>query len=365
MPKKIKLFVDCHIFDKNFQGTTTYIKGIYLEMIADKNIHFFFAANNIEPIQQIFREQENVHYLKYKTKNKVYRLLVDIPKLIKKHKIDFAHFQYIVPPIKYCKYIVTIHDLLFLDYPDYFPLSYRIQNKFLFKWSANYSDVVLTVSEFSKKHIQKLFKIQEIFITPNAVDPIYFESYDKSILKQEVKQKYNLDEYWIYISRWEPRKNHHTLLQVFVENQFYKDYSLVFVGDKDIYNKEYEDYFETLSEEIKSKIITFNKVEFPILLQLLRGANLSIYPSFAEGFGIPPLEALAAKIPSICSNTTAMADFTFMKESTFNPYDKKDMLKIINKTIAEEFDASKVELLKANYNWKSSAAIIKNKILEK
>ena len=226
--KPIKIFVDCHVFDYGFQGTRTYIQGLYLELLKDKSKSFYFAAGNISNLKTIFGEADNIHYLEYTSKNKYYRLLIDIPRLIRKNKIDFAHFQYIIPPIKYCKYINTIHDVLFLDFPQYFPLSYRLKNKFLFKWSAKKSDIVLTVSSFSKNQIEKHFKINTIAITPNAVDPVYFEQYDKTAIKYKVKDKYNVDKYWIYISRWEPRKNHHTILEVFVENKFYKDFSLVF-----------------------------------------------------------------------------------------------------------------------------------------
>ncbi len=354
----IKIFVDCHVFDGSFQGTTTYLKGMYLEMIKDKSLHYFFAANNVQKIESVFGAHENVHYLKYSSYNKFYRLLIDIPRLIKENNIDFAHFQYIVPPIKNCKYINTIHDVLFLDYPNYFAISYQIRNKWLFKWSARKSDINLTVSEFSKQKIQQYFKIQDILITPNAVDPIFYEPYDKAIAKQNVKDAYNLDKYLLYISRWEPRKNHDTLLKVFVENQFYKEFSLVFIGDKSIVNDAYNAYYETLSEEIKAKILTLNKVDFQQLVTILRGADLSVYPTYAEGFGIPPLESLAAGIPTACSNTTAMQDFTFLKKNQFDPADKENMTTIIKQTLAENFDSAMVQQLKVQYDWKLSAEVL-------
>ena len=156
--KTVNLFVDCHVFDGNLQGTTTYLKGLYQELINDKSKNFFLAAHNIENLQSIFGIHENVIYLQYSSKNKFVRLLFDIPKLIRQNKIDYAHFQYIVPPTKSCKYIVTIHDVLFLDFPQYFPLFYRIKNKLFFKYSANKSDIVLTVSQYSKEKIEKHIK---------------------------------------------------------------------------------------------------------------------------------------------------------------------------------------------------------------
>ena len=360
--KKTKIFVDCHVFDGNFQGTTTYLKGLYTELLKDKTKQFYFGASNTAFLESIFGTHENLTYVPYKAKNKFYRLLFDIPRIIKNNKIDFAHFQYVIPPIKTCKYIVTIHDVLFLDFPEYFPLSYRIKNKFLFKTSAKHSDIVLSVSDYSKQQIQKNFGIKKVTITPNAVDPVYFETYDKDKVKDYVKEKFNVANYFLFVSRWEPRKNHDRLLKAFVENEHYKNHSLVFVGNKAIENKVYNDYYASLPTEIKSAIFTFNKVKYEDLVLLVRGADLSIYPSIAEGFGIPPLESLAAKIPTICSNTTAMADFQFFEDCLFNPLDVADLKSKIEIGLKDTKIDQKRKEMQDKFTWKLAAEEFKKAI---
>ncbi len=352
--KKLNIFVDCHVFDGNFQGTTTYIKGLYVELIQDKNYHFFFGATNTDFLKTIFGIHENLTYVTYKSTNKFSRLLFDIPNIIKSYKIDYAHFQYIVPPIKNCKYIVTIHDVLFLDFPKYFPFGYRLKNKFLFKRSAKCSDIVLSVSEYSKKQIQKHFKIDKVTVTANAVDPIYFEPFDKEGVRAQVRAKFEATDYFLYVSRWEPRKNHHSLLKVFVENEYYKSHSLVFIGDKAIQNKAYDDYYLSLPDSLKAKVFTFNKVNFEDLLLFVRGADLSIYPSIAEGFGIPPLESLASGIPTICSNTTAMADFYFLKEVQFNPLNETDLNDKIQAGLSDRKWQNRIDEMKLAYSWQKA-----------
>jgi glycosyltransferase involved in cell wall biosynthesis len=81
---------------------------------------------------------------------------------------------------------------------------------------------------------------------------------------------------------------------------------------------------------------------------------LSVYPSIAEGFGIPPLEAIAASVSSVCSNTTAMADFNFMSEYLFDPHDKKAIKKAIELALSKPIDSNLKKNLLEKYNWKDS-----------
>lgn len=357
----IKIFVDCHVFDDGFQGTTTYIKGLYSELIKDQHMHFFLASNDIEKLQHVFGIHKNVTYLKYNSHNKFYRLIFDIPRLIKTHSIDFAHFQYIVAPFKRCKYIVTTHDLLFLDFPEYFPTLNRLKNQFLYKWSTKHSDVVLTVSEYSKKQIKAHFNISDVAITTNAVSEIFFEAYDKQAIQKRIKDKYNLSKYIIFVSRWEPRKKHDLIIKSFVNLELYKEYQLLFIGDTTFENKIYNDYFNGLSPEIQNKVFRFERVEFNEMLSLLRCADVSVYPSIAEGFGIPPLESLAAGIPTVTSNKTAMSDFDFLSAYSFDPMDQGNFEeKLLKAFKMEDSELQQLkEKLKMKYNWKNAANVFK------
>lgn len=359
--QNVTIFVDCHVFDQSLQGTTTYIKGLYLELLKDTSKTFYFASHHYN-LEEVFGNHPNVIYVKYKSTNKFYRLLIEIPQLIYKHKIDYAHFQYVVPPIKMCRYVVTLHDVLFLDYPKYFPFFYRIVKKNLYKLSAKYADVVLTVSEFSRERIQHHFAIEKVAITPNAVDEIFYKEYDRAAAQQQAKQKFHIENYFLFVSRWEPRKNHKSLLKVFVEGDYHKNYQLVFVGDNALEDEEYHRYFKSLPDAIKAKIHKLQKVSFNDLVLITRGATLSVYPSIAEGFGIPPLESLAATIPTICSNTTAMSDFDFFKEGLFNPLDTEDLKEKIKTGLTEVNLEQKRQAMKAKFNWKRAADVFKKAI---
>jgi glycosyltransferase involved in cell wall biosynthesis len=356
---KIKIFVDCHVFDGGFQGTRTYIQGLYLELIKANKYDIYLACCDVQNLKSIFGEQKNVTYLEYYSHNKFYRLLIDAQRLIKKHKIDYAHFQYSVPPIKHCKYIVSTHDVLFLDYPEYFPKMDSFIKHKLFKYSAKKSEIVLTGSIFSKERLEEHFKIKNVHVQVYGVEDIFFGVYNKEEIKRHVVNKYEVNNYLIYISRHEPRKNHFLLLKSFLSLKLYENHDLVLIGDITFRDLKFDELMKSLEPEIRNKIKLLNKVAFKEMILLLRGADVAIYPSKAEGFGLPPLESVAAQVPTICSKTTSMAEFDFFGDDFINPMDIEDVKnKILNKLNNPDKERLKelAAFVKQKYNWNVSAA---------
>lgn len=359
----MRLLIDAHVLDGKYQGTRTYIEGIYLNMIKHSDIDFYFAACNVDNLKKTFGKADNIHYIKLNTQNSLLRLAYEYMRIIKDYHIDYAHFQYISPLVKCCKEIVTIHDLLFLDYPEYFPTSYRIKNHYLFKRSAKRADLLLSVSPFSQNEIVKHFNIpkKRIFITPNGV-----MLPDENTTLPDVKKKFGLDKFIMTVSRIEPRKNHQMLLRAYVELKLYEEgIKLLFVGVKDLKNEKFNKYYDSLSQEIKDNILIVS-ASYLELIALYKTASLFVFPSLAEGFGIPPIEAASLGCTTLCSNKTAMADFDFFEDKMFNPHDIEELKsKIVyylnndNKNIEKE-----KEIIKQLYDWKNIADSLYSHIKE-
>lgn len=370
---KIKIFIDAHCFDKEHQGTRSYIKRLYVELskIAP-NIEFYFGAQDISGLAIELKEVQNCKFVKYNSSGTLSRLLFEIPLIIWKNKIDFAHFQYISPFIKNCKQIVTTHDVLFNDFKSEFSLVYRITRTILFKRSIQNADVKTTVSEYSKRSINKHFNINlnEICVTPNSISPDFFISYDKNISKAHIKNKFKVENYLLYVSRFEPRKNHVQLLKTYLNLKLYeKKYYLVLVGHMSIKTPEFEILLDSVDKKIRNFILINYSVNDDDLFHFYRGANVFVYPSKAEGFGLPPVEAAALKIPVICSNTTAMSDFSFFGEYHINPNNHELFSEKLNKIITSppnEMDLTQISnLIAEKYSYKQTAikfyeAVFKN-----
>lgn len=323
--KPIRLFVDAHVFDQEFQGTRTFIREIYTRLAGKKGLLLYLAAYDTENLEKVFPQSDGVRYIKFRSKSSLIRLSYEIPALLKRHAIDYAHFQYICPPVKRCKYIVTLHDVIFSEYPDEFSLLYRMGKKMLFKRSAGMSDIITTVSEYSKRSIRKFLDVDPgipIHVVPNGVGPEFFEPYDKQQSKDRLLEKYGLGKFILYVSRIEPRKNHVFLLKAYLQEELYKKgYSLVLLGHQSIKIPAFDKLLQELPDHIRKYIFLDSRIGDKDLLDFYKAAELFVYPSRAEGFGIPPLEAAALRIPVICSNTSAMEEYAFFGDYHIDPFD--------------------------------------------
>lgn len=372
MKESIRLFADAHILDGEFQGSRTFLREIYNILSQKENIEIYLGAYNISSLEKNFSNVKNIRFIKYKSRSSVYRLLFDIPSILKKYKIDYAHFQYIVPLKKSCKFIVTTHDVIFNEYPEEFNFVYRKIKNFLFNISAQKADILTTVSAYSKKSIQKYFGIEEekIHITPNGVNEVFFQPYNKQDSKKYIQREYGFDKFILYVSRFEPRKNHAMLLKVFLDLKLYnKNYHLVLLGAKSIATPEFDDMLNKLSQPIKSFIFINEAINDKNIIEFYRAADVFVYPSKAEGFGIPPLEAAAVKIPVLCSNSSAMSDFVFFGDDLFDPFNYEEFkmkLENICKNGTNDANLSDIcNTVRQKYSWKESAEILYKLIQEK
>ncbi|GAA4941862.1 glycosyltransferase family 1 protein [Algibacter agarivorans] len=352
-----------HVFDGKHQGTRTYLKGIYSSLIQKaENHHFFLVAMNIDNLKNEFGVHDNVSYVQLKYHNKFYRLLIELPFLIRKHNIDYAHFQYVSPLFKYCKYIITTHDILFeqKEFKAFFPIKYRVINGLFFRYSAKKADVLLTVSEYSRKKISQIYNIpiDTIHVTPNAVEN-GFSKLDASVAYPETAKII------LYVSRVEPRKNHLILIRAFLELELHKKgYKLVLIGSHDFPGKELQEFIDNNTERLRRSIIWKKDISFESIKHYYANCDLFVFPSFAEGFGIPVIEAMTFNRRIVISNHTAMKDFNLPLEFTFNPFDLEDLKVKIEQALLNKISNQELvyQDIISKYKWDKSANIILNLI---
>lgn len=311
-------------------GVYTYeiIKGMY----EDENINnheYYVLITNEESFSE-FKDNKNIHFIKLNEYSKEC-----IINALKENKIELYHMPRNAMPYideKVCKYVVTIHDLIPIVMPDV--IRKGAMKDFLLDVPKGiyYSDKIITVSEYSKRDIIRYFKVpdEKVTVTHLAPEDIYYEEKDNGIQNfQELKNKYELpNEYIFYIGGFNKRKNVHMLIDVFYEmikeDKIDKSLNLVIAGNTSFSGMYLMELVEKYKIEDRVKFIgRVLKEDLPCLYQ---NAHLFIYPSLYEGFGLPPLEALAKDSLVLTSNVTSIPEV--LKESViyFNPLSKEDII---------------------------------------
>jgi glycosyltransferase involved in cell wall biosynthesis len=134
---------------------------------------------------------------------------------------------------------------------------------------------------------------------------------------------------------------------------------LVFLGSESIAVPHFDRILGELAPEVRAFVHIDSGIKDGDLLEMYRAATLFVYPSKAEGFGIPPLEAAALRIPTLCSNSAAMKDFSFFGRNQIDPYDYTAFRQRLQEVLADPPDQAFLDevsaIVRREYSWEVSA----------
>lgn len=353
---KPTILVDGHVLDGKPQGSAAYIAGLYRAVADTGAAHIRLACGYHESLLRWELKHPNIEWIPLKSRNKYQRLVVEMAMLQTKLNPDFSHFTYITPLLKRSKWINSLHDLLFIDYPQHFSWKYRLKNHTLFRISALRSDLVLTISEYSKQAIHSHFDIprERIYVTCCAPD---------RFIDAEAVPIVGLTpgRFIVFVSRFEPRKNQHMLVQAFrsLRGVIDDDIKLVLVGYTALKYAELDETLAEVKRNVDDSVVVLSNIDHTQLTWLYRNAAGAFYPSHAEGFGMPIIEAIAAGGWSYCANNTALTELTPFVHGTFDSNDIESIKKALVQALKDQAGGSRKslrsEMLKI-FNWPNSAA---------
>jgi len=236
-----------------------------------------------------------------------------IPMDLRREKIDLFHApHYVLPPLTPCKSVVTIHDCIHLRFPQYLPNRLAYGYAWSSMWLATHrASRVLTVSEASKRDILRYYRIPDrrIDVIYNAIDDRLGEEPSPEDIER-VRDRYQLNApYVLYAGNIKPHKNLERLIEAFHMLRQDSDLAhvkLLIIGDE-------VSKYATLRRavhryKLHKYVRFFGFVPDKTLAVLYRLARVFVFPSLYEGFGFPPLEAMAAGTPVITSNISSLPE---------------------------------------------------------
>jgi alpha-1,3-rhamnosyl/mannosyltransferase len=227
------------------------------------------------------------------------------------NEIDIFHStDHLIPKLKNTPVVATIYDAIPLSNPEYIRNGCfsRVKTS-AWKNSAKWAQHVITISEYSKQNIQKYFGIDEndITVTPLGVDQRWFNA--EKNLDTGINSKYKLNEkYFVFIGTIQPRKNLERVIHAYLSLPagVRSEVSLVVVGRNGWGCEKVVDALS--SGKYGGGIQWLKYVPDQDIVHLLKNSIALVFPSLAEGFGLPVLEAFAAQVPVITSNTTSLPE---------------------------------------------------------
>lgn len=259
------------------------------------------------------------------------------------------------------KTVITLHDIIPMKMPD------TVSETFLKIFNENIknildnSDGIITVSNFSKEDISKTFSYpkEKIFVTHLAAEEIY-TPLNKFHSSQYLKKHYGIDrDFLLYVGGFSPRKNILGLIEAFnlVKNSYKRDLKLVIIGTK---GPSYEIYRKKVDElNLSSSVIFTGFIPIEDMPIFYSASKALVYPSFYEGFGLPPIECMACGTPVIASNLTSMPEVCQDAAILVDPYDvdeiKENILTLLNNHKFYSLMIYKGLSHSSKFNWKKTA----------
>lgn len=300
-----------------------------VDLLLKKNLnhHFviFVKADEVEKFEKIAAAAptKKIEVVGVGGKFNFLQNMFILPKLALRHKVDVMFYQNFIPlfPSKEVKNVDFILDFLFMDYPQYFS---AIENRIfrIIKFLSPKADHIGTISHSEKARIIKhanipAEKITVVHLGANENFRVHSEQE-----RAAVRAKYNLPENFVlYIGRLNIRKNIPTLMEAISLSK--SDYPLVIIGKKESKSFDFDKSVTTLG--IQDRTVYLGYIPEEDMAAILSAATVFCFPSFAEGFGLPPLEAFKSGTPVITTNSTSIPEVCGDAAVYFDPYSAKDL----------------------------------------
>ena len=308
--------------------------------------------SNVEVIPSGIKGGENL-------KNYIWEQ-VSLPRLARKHGVDILHSPANMAPLFYSgKSVINIHDLCFVVNPQWYSFQFRTFYNFVIPRLARGAAKVITNSNNSKNDLLQFCNIsaEKVSLIYWAVDTL-FASQVAEQLKDDVERPWLDEDYFLYVGSLEPRKNIRTLIEAY---QLLRDQNpdckakLILIGGESPLFAQVKLNIKRYAEDVVFK----GFVSDELLNLYYKRATVAVYPSLYEGFGLPPLEAMASGTPVITSNSSSLPEVVGEAAILINPLDVQALADAMQEVLTKPELREKLKGLGAEqikkFNWQRVA----------
>lgn len=360
----MKVAIDVRTVLSNRSGVGNYVLHLIqnLKQVDPKTIYYFLAlkknlsflgplAGEQNPLLTVFSHESHPlgdiweHFM--------------LPLRLKEKGIDVFHGPASLIPFRKDHYrvVVTIHDLVAFLFPETIPIKYGAYMRFLLRQAVKRADKIISVSYHTRQDLIKILKVpsEKIVVIHEAPSPI-FRPLDQNEVQTRLKTRYGINKKYIYhLGNIEPRKNLIILLEALTRvcREFGSEYQLVVSGQKGWLIRSLSQFLKNYP--LREQVLFTGYVPMEDLPVLMNGAELFVFPSLYEGFGLPVLEAMSCGTPIISSNRSSIPEIVGSAGLLIDPTNTQELAENIIYLLRNEADRRRLSLLgleqSARFSW--------------
>jgi glycosyltransferase involved in cell wall biosynthesis len=334
----LRIAIDAHSVGTGLAGNESYITNL-IEALAevDEVNYYTLYVTRREAVERFSHRWPHVSVRQTLPHTPLVRIPLTLSNELRRRPVDLLHVQYTAPPFAPCPVVATIHDLSFEHLPQTFKRRSRMQLRLTVRRTARSAARVLVPSEHTRRDIIETYKLdaERVSVTPLAA-PAHFAPVEDEREVRRVSELYKIEgDYILAVGSIQPRKNLARLIAAYSDLRRARPHAnlpkLALVGKKAWL---YDETLRAIEEYgLGDLTVLTGYVAESDLPALYTGALCFVYPSYFEGFGLPPLEAMQCGTPVIAGERTSLPEVVGAAGLLVDPFDEYALADAIGRVI--------------------------------
>ena len=356
----MRFAVDAHAIGRHLTGNEVYIRSLLGAFATQEPDCEFLAYISADAAARALPACIRTRRV---AANPFWRLGWELSSQLWRDRPDLLHVQYTAPLGCPVPVVVTVHDVSFLEHPEFFTRSTSLQLQWTVCRTVGRAARVLTVSEFSRRSILKAYgdlEEDKVVAVPNAAAP-NFRPIARNMAAAKVREQFGIHTpFLLSVGDLRPNKNQIGLIRAFARlARAYPqlEHQLVLAGKETWFAESVHQAARDSSVADRIRFLGF--VSDENLLHLYNACEIFVFPSFYEGFGLPVLEAMACGRAVACSNTSALPEVADGAAILFDPYYPDEMVRAVTDLLLDSQLKARTERLglqrAAHFSWQKTA----------